>query len=221
MPDSNMKWNEIKEGIKRCEKCKEEGFYEVKCPDDRIPTSGPQNVKLLFVSEAPPLNTRYYFYNENSNDRLRNSLFDLLRSDLGYEISIINDFIAAGFYLLPTVKCPSARTGRNAAPPGKVIKLCAEQHLKREIEYINPEGVCLLGRTALQGFLILRNLWGMQMKDSGEVGRTLSEAAGKVLEVKILDKNTKFMISYWPTKRHRKFHEISEHIRMLMEIIGF
>ena len=216
-----MNWNEIQEGIKRCEKCKEEGFFEVKCPDDRIPTSEPRHVKLLFVSEAPPLNTRYYFYHENSNDRLRNSLFELLQCDLGYEISSINDFIAAGFYLLPTVKCPSARNGRNAAPPGKVIKPCAEHHLKREIEYITPEGVCLLGRTALQGFLTLRNLWDKEVQNSGKVGRTLSEAAGKVLEVKILDKNTKFMISYWPTKRHRRFHEISEHIRMLIEEIDF
>jgi len=216
MPDSDMNWTEIQEGIKRCKKCKEEGFYEVKCPDDRIPTSEPQKVKLLFVSEAPPLNSHYFFYYENSNDRLRNSLFELLRSDLGYEISSINDFIAAGFFLLPTVKCPSARNGRNAAPPRKVIKLCAEHHLKREIEYIKPDGVCLLGRTALQGFLILRNLWDVQVQ---EMGRTLSEAAGKVLEVKILDKSTKFMISYWPTRRHRRFHEISEHIRMLMEEI--
>jgi len=216
-----MTWTKIQEGIKRCEKCKEEGIYGVKCPDDRIPTSGPQNVKLLFVSEAPPLNTRYYFYNENSNDRLRNSLFELLRSDLGYEISSINDFIAAGFYLLPTVKCPSARNGRNAAPPGKVIKACAERHLKREIEYIKPEGVCLLGRIALQGFLTLRNLWDVQTHDPREVGKTLSEAAGKVLEVKILDKNTKFIISYWPTKRHHRFHDISKHIKMLTEEIGF
>lgn len=221
MPDSNMNWSEIQEGIKRCEKCNEEGFFEVKCLDDRIPTSEPRHVKLLFVSEAPPLNTRYYFYHENSNDRLRNSLFGLLRSDLGYEISSINDFTAAGFYLLPTVKCPSAKNGRNAAPLGKVIKACAERHLKREIEYIKPEGVCLLGRTALQGFLTLRNLWDVQTHDPREVGKTLSEAAGKVLEVKILDKNTKFIISYWPTKRHRRFHEISEHIRMLIEEIEF
>ena len=216
-----MNCTEIQDEIKRCEKCKEEGLFEVKCPDDRIPTSEPRHVKLLFVSEAPPLNTRYYFYHENSNDRLRNSLFGLLRSDLGYEISTINDFIAAGFYLLPTVKCPSARNGRNAAPLGKVIKLCAERHLKREIEYIKPDGVCLLGRTALQGFLILRNLWDVQTHDPREVGKTLSEAAGKVLEVKILDKRTKFMISYWPTKRHRRFHEISKHIKLLIEEIDF
>jgi uracil-DNA glycosylase len=213
-----MNWDELQDEIKRCKKCKEEGIYGVKCPDDRIPPSEPQNVKLLFVSEAPPLNSRYYFYNENSKDRLRNSLFELLRGDLGYEISSINDFIAAGFFLLPTVKCPSARNERNAAPAKSVIKLCAEQHLKREIEHIKPDGVCLLGRTALQGFLILHNLWDVQVQ---EMGRTLSGAAGKVLEVKILDKSTKFMISYWPTTRHRRFHEISEHIRMLMEEIEF
>ncbi|MGB2727633.1 MAG: uracil-DNA glycosylase family protein [Halobacteriota archaeon] len=212
-----MNWPEIQEEIKRCKKCKEEGIYRVRCPDERVPVSEPQNVKLLFVSEAPPLNSRYYFYNENSNDRLRNSLFDLLRTDMGYEIRSINDFIAAGFYLLPTVKCPSAREGRNAAPGGRVIKLCAEQHLKLEIEYIKPEGVCLLGRTALRGFFILRNLWDVQLQNPREAGRTLSEAAGKVLEVKIGDKNTKFVSSYYPTRRHRRFHEISEHIRMLME----
>ncbi len=221
MPDSNMNWTEIQDEIKRCEKCKEEGFYGVTCPDERVPVSEPQNEKLLFVSEAPPLNSHYYFYNENSNDRLRNSLFELLRSDLGYEINTINDFIAAGFYLLPTVKCPSAINGRNTAPAKCVITLCAERYLKREIEYIKPDGVCLLGRTALQGFLILRNLWDVQMHDPREVGKTLSEAAGKVLEVKILDKDTKFMLSYWPTKRHRRFHDISEHIRMLIEAIGF
>ncbi len=212
-----MNWNELQEEIRQCKKCKEEDNCEVICPDERVPVSEPQDVKLLFISEAPPLNSRYYFYNKKSNDRLRNSLFEILRTDLGYEISSVSDFIAAGFYLLPTAKCPSARNGQNAAPHGKVIKLCAECHLKREIEYIKPDGICLLGRTALRGFFILRNLWGMRV----QVGRTLSEAAGKVLEMKMGDKNIKFMISYYPTRRHRRFHEISEHIRMLMEEIGF
>ncbi|KAF5426451.1 Uracil-DNA glycosylase, partial [Candidatus Methanophagaceae archaeon] len=179
----------------------------------------PKNVKLLFVSEAPPLNTRYYFFYENSNDRLRNSVFELLRGDLGYEISTINDFIAAGFYLLPTVKCPSAKEGRNAAPAKSVIKHCAVRHLKREIEHINPDGICLLGRTALQGFLILYESWGVEVQNSREVGRTLSEAAGKVLELRVKAKKIKVVISYWPTKRHRKFHEISKHIKILLDEI--
>ena len=220
MINPDMNWVEIQDRIKQCKKCKEEGFYAVRCPDDRIPTSEPRNAKFLFISEAPPLNRRYYFYHENTNDRLRNNLFELLRSDFGYEINTIKDFVAEGFFLLPTVKCPSARNGRNTAPPGKVIKLCAEQHLKREIEYIKPESVCLLGLTALHGFLTLRNGLDIRVQGSMDIGRTLSEAAGKVLEAKILDTNAKFIISYWPTKRHRKFHQISEHIRMLMEEAG-
>ncbi len=221
-----MSWQEIQEGVKRCKRCKEEGFDGVKCPDDRIPTvePRPRGVRILFISEAPPLNSQYYFYYENTNDRLRNSLFELLRSAMSCEsehgISTISDFIDAGFFLLPTVKCPTARDGRNAAPSAGVIKLCAERHLKREIEYIKPEGVCLLGRTALHGFLTLLNHWGMSGSSASSLkgGRSLSSVAGKVLEVEISGRSTRFMISYWPTRRHRKFNEICEHIRLLYEM---
>jgi len=203
----SMNWNEIQEEIKRCKKCREEGFYEVRCPDGRTPSFEPRNVKLLFISEASPLNTRYYFYYENSNDRLRNSLFEILRS-MNYKISTIKDFIKAGFFLLPTVKCPSDKNGRNTAPRRKVIKLCAENHLRQEIECIKPEGICLLGRTALYGFLSLYN--------AQEKGGKLSEVAGKVLEAD----GIKFIPSYWPSKRHRKFHEISKHIKRLTGDLG-
>jgi len=220
MLGSTMNWNEIEGEIKRCTKCREEGLSGVRCPDVRVPTLEPRNVKLLFVSEAPPLNTHFYFYNENSNDQLRNRVFGILH-DVGYELNSIKDFIDAGFYLLPTAKCPSARNGLNAAPGARVIKLCAGQHLKREIEYIKPDGVVLLGRTALLGFLHLCNLWDVHVHDSVGTGRTVSEVAGKVLEVKILDKDVKVIPSYWPTQRHRKYHEIGEHIRLLMDEIHF
>jgi len=214
-----MNWNELQEGIKRCTKCREEGLSGVRCPDARAPTLEPKNVKLLFVSEAPPLNTQFYFYNENSNDRLRNRVFGILH-DVGYELRSIKDFNDAGFYLLPTAKCPSARDGLNAAPGARVITLCAGRHLKREIEFIKPDGVVLLGRTALLGFLHLCKLWDMH--DPIDLGRgTVSEVAGKVLEMKILDKDVKVIPSYWPTQRHRKYHEIGEHIRLLMDEIQF
>jgi uracil-DNA glycosylase family 4 len=221
MPGTTMDWIKIEEEIKQCMKCKEEGLSGVRCPDGRIPFLKPRNVKLLFVSEAPPLNCNSYFYNEKSNDRLRTSLFELLRNELGYEMTTLTDFSNAGFFLLPTVKCPSAREGRNTAPATSVIRRCAEHHLKREIEYIKPDGVCLLGRTALHGFFILHALWDEHAQNSEELGRTLSAATGKVLEVRMLDKTIKFMISYWPTRRHRKFHKIAEHIGQLMEEIHF
>lgn len=215
-----MNWNELQEGIKRCTKCRAEGLSGVRCPDARAPTLEPKNVKLLFVSEAPPLKTQFYFYNENSNDQLRNRVFGILH-DMGYGINSITDFNDAGFYLLPTAKCPSARNGLNAAPGGSVIKLCAGRHLKREIEYIKPDGIVLLGRTALLGFLRLCNLWDVHVHDSVGTGRTVSEVAGNVLKVKILDKDVTVIPSYWPTQRHRKYHEIGEHIRLLMDEIHF
>ncbi len=221
MLGSTMNWKELQEEIKRCTKCRAEGLSVVRCPDARAPTLEPKNVKLLFVSEAPPLNTHFYFYNENSNDQLRNRVFGILH-DVGYELNSIKDFNDAGFYLLPTAKCPSARNGLNSAPGGRVIKLCAGLHLKREIEYIKPDGIVLLGRTALLGFLRLCNLWDVHVHDSVDLGRgTVSEVAGRVLKVKILDKDVTVIPSYWPTRRHRKYHEIGEHIRLLMDEIHF
>ncbi|MBN1762315.1 MAG: uracil-DNA glycosylase family protein [Methanomicrobia archaeon] len=220
MPET-MNWKELQESIKRCTKCRAAGLSGVKCPDVRVPTVEPKNVKLLFISEAPPLNTLFYFYNENSKDRLRNRLFGILR-DMGYEISTIKDFVDAGFFLLPTVKCPSARDGCNTAPSGRVIKLCAAQHLKREIACIRPDGICLLGRTALQGLSCLRDLGAVQVHDSVGLRGTVSEVAGSVLEVEISGKHNVALIpSYWPTQRHRKYHEIGEHIKLLMDAIGF
>jgi uracil-DNA glycosylase len=178
----------------------------------------PKNVKLLFVSEAPPLKNHCYFYYEASNDQLRQRVFGILR-ELGYEIATIQDFRNAGFYLLPTVKCASAKEGRNHAPRGRVIALCAGAHLKREIEHIMPDGIVLLGRTALQGFLCLCRLWDVQPRPLLGGKSTLTEVAGTLLEVCIGGKAIKVMPSYWPTRRHRKYHEIGVHIQRLLDEI--
>jgi uracil-DNA glycosylase family 4 len=216
MHEITMNWHELQQNVYRCTKCNEEGCNGIRCPDGRVPLTEPRNVKLLFISEAPPLNTHSYFYYEHVPDRLRHRLFGIL-GEIGYEIRSIKDFIDAGFYLLPTVKCPSAREGRNAAPRESVIKLCAAQHLKREIEYIRPDSICLLGRTALLGFLWLRTRWEVPEHAPHEVVKTVYEAAGKVLTVRILGKEVAVIPSYWPTRRHRRYHEIHDHIRRAME----
>lgn len=219
MPVRTTNWTELEELIKRCTKCREAGLPGVKCPDARVPTVEPKNVKLLFISEAPPLNTQFYFYDENSNDRLRTRLFGILRT-MGYEISTIKDFVEAGFFLLPTVKCPSVRDGCNTAPGGRIIKLCAAQHLKQEIECIRPAGICLLGRTALHGLLCLRDLGAARVHGSVDLNSTVSKVAGNVLEVEISgEENITLIPSYWPTQRHRKYHQIGEHIRLLLDAI--
>lgn len=208
-----MNWQELQRDVQRCTKCRVENCKGVRCPDGRIPTAEPRNTKLLFISEAPPLNTKSYFYYEDAPDRLRDRLFGIL-NELGYTISSIQDFIDAGFYLLPTVKCPSADNGRNVAPRECVIKRCAAAHLKREIEYIKPASLCLLGRTALLGFLYLHtSFWAGPEQSAQGVGKKVSEAAGTLVPVRILGKDLVVIPSYWPTRRHRRYHEIYHHIQ--------
>jgi uracil-DNA glycosylase len=208
-------WTELQQEIRECRQCATASLSEVHCPDARIPVMEPRTVKLLFISEAPPLKNHCYFYYEAANDRLRERVFGILR-ELGYEISTIQDFCNAGFYLLPTVKCASAKGGRNSAPSGRVIALCAGAHLRREIEHIQPEGILLLGRTALHGFLYLCELWEVELPPLLSKRGTVTDVAGTLLKLQLGGKAITVMPSYWPTRRHRKYHEIGLHIRQLM-----
>ena len=221
--DNELTWNQLQNEIKHCRKCGAACLNGVKCPDARVPTIEPRAVKLLFISEAPPLNSKSYFFNERANDRLRERLFGILRDDVGSPIETLADFVAAGFYLLPTVKCPSAREAHNTAPGGRVIQLCADAHLSRELTYIKPAGICLLGRTALQGFLALCKHGHVRMQSASKLGSKVSEVAGTLLAAELIGANQTVMVipSYWPTRRHRKYHEIGEHIKLLMAAIKF
>ncbi|HDS45674.1 MAG TPA: hypothetical protein ENN68_06240 [Methanomicrobia archaeon] len=221
--DTELTWTQLQEEIKRCRKCGALCLRGVQCPDARVPAIEPRAVKLLFISEAPPLNSQSYFFNERANDRLRERLFGILRNDVGLPIETLSDLVAAGFYLLPTVKCPSAREAHNTAPRGSVIQCCADAHLSRELTYIKPAGICLLGRTALQGFLALSEQGYVRTQGTSKLSGNVSEVAGMLLATKLVRVNHTVMVipSYWPTRRHRKYHEIGEHIKRLMAAIDF
>jgi uracil-DNA glycosylase len=222
-PGNEITWNHLQNEIKRCRKCDALRLRGVQCPDVRVPTIKPRAVKLLFISEAPPLNSQSYFFNERANDRLRERLFGILRDDVEVPVETLADFVAAGFYLLPTVKCPSAREAHNTAPGGSVIPLCAGAHLSRELTYIKPAGICLLGRTALRGFLALCEQGHVRAQDALKLSRNVSEVAGTVFAAELAKANHTVMVipSYWPTRRHRKYHEIGEHIKLLMAAIDY
>lgn len=213
--DMTTDWTALQNEIRECRRCATANLPGVHCPDARVPVVEPGTVKLLFISEAPPLKNHCYFYYEAANDRLRERVFGILR-ELGYEISTIQEFCTAGFYLLPTVKCASAKEGRNSAPSGRAITLCAGEHLKREIEHILPEGILLLGRTALHGFLHLCELWDVELPPHLSKQRAVSEVAGTLLKLQLDGKALTVMPSYWPTQRHGKYHEIGLHIQQLI-----
>ncbi len=222
-PGNELTWHQLQAEIKRCRKCDAACLRGVQCPDARVPTIEPRAVKVLFISEAPPLNSNSYFFNEHASDRLRERLLGILRADVGLPIETLDAFVAAGFYLIPTVKCPSAREACNTAPGASVIQLCADAHLSRELAYIKPAGICLLGRTALQGFLALRAQGHVRARGASKLSSTVSEVAGTVIEAELTQVQHTVMVipSYWPTRRHRKYHEIGEHIRLLMAAIDF
>ncbi|MDF2955736.1 MAG: hypothetical protein OD815_001352 [Candidatus Alkanophagales archaeon MCA70_species_2] len=197
-------WRELQDEVRRCctARCRERG---VVCPPgERVPEWEPAGVRLLFVSEAPPLRRKRYFYFEDESDRLRAGLFEVLRR-VGFEVRSVEEFISRGLYLVTTVKCPSERNGRNVPPRKGVIRECTERHLRHEIEYIKPEGICLLGRTARLGF------------------STLCERpvrVGEMFEIGVSGRSVKVMPTHWPTKRHGRFDEIIEHVRTLMTVLG-
>jgi len=199
-----MKWDEIQLKIKNCTKCKKENQLQVSFRIKKIPTIKPRKTRLLFISEAPPLG-KSYFYWENVNDTLRKRIFRIL-NELGYKINNLEDFVSSGFYLVPTVKCASQKNEKNTKPSDKVIKLCVK-HLKNEIEFIKPKAICLLGRTALYGFSLL---FPEKFKF-----QNLKDVAGQIREVKIKDRVTKVMISYWPSNRQGKFRDIINHIKLV------
>ncbi len=201
-----MRWREIQEEIRRCSlvECEEEGVRGP--PGSRVPPFEPEDVEILFISEAPPLRAESYFYFEEREDKLRRNLFGVLGM-AGFEVRDLRDFLSLGFFLLPTVKCPSQRRGRNAPPRRSVIRRCAERFLFREVEFIKPSGICLLGRTAHYGFKLYLERRGL--KASLELGR--------IFEVEIGGKKAKVVPSLWPAPRHRRLGEIALHIKGLWE----
>lgn len=199
-----MSWEDIQEEIDKCRRCYREGQYQIQFRRKKLPEIKPENIRLLFISEAPPY-SKSYFYWENSPDKLRKRIFTIL-NEIGYDIKTLSDFVSSGFYLTPTVKCASQRNGKNANPRRRVIKLCIS-YLKKEMEYIKPKAICLLGRTALYGFSLLF---------SGKFSfRPLRDVAGQVRDIKIKERTVKVMITYWPSNRQGKFKEIIDHIRII------
>jgi uracil-DNA glycosylase family 4 len=196
-------WDKILKKIKTCKKC--QGINpQVRADIKKIPTIAPKNIELLFISEAPPLGSSYFYWG-HSKDVLRKRIFAILNS-IGYKVESLEDFVGAGFYLTPTVKCPSEENGKNASPSNNAIKFCLE-HLMDELNHIKPKKICLLGKTALYGFSQLFP----QFK-----GGKLKELAGEVKEVEIGGRKVRAMINYWPSYRQRNFDKIVEHIRRIV-----
>jgi uracil-DNA glycosylase family 4 len=136
--DKTKTYEEIKTNVVNCTLCKL--CYDRK---NAVPGRGNLNSKILFVGEAPGRN----------EDNLGLPF-------IGFAGKILEESLKkAGLrredvYITNIVKC---RPPNNRVPEKDEISTCL-QYLRKEIQIISPTVVCILGATALQSLLNLKNL---------------------------------------------------------------
>jgi DNA polymerase len=136
--DKTKSYEEIKTNVVNCTLCKL--CYDRK---NAVPGRGNLNSKILFVGEAPGRN--------EDNVGL---------PFIGFAGKILEESLKkAGLgredvYITNIVKC---RPPNNRVPEKEEINTCL-QYLRKEIQMISPAVVCILGATALQSLLNLKNL---------------------------------------------------------------
>lgn len=104
----------------------------------------PKKVKLIMISESPPLDSKDYFYSPNEPFYLKTTLQSF--HDAGIKADNINDLIKLGVYLTTAVKC--AKTQYAISP--ETIKTCS-LILEKELElFPNVIIYMLMGDVAIK-----------------------------------------------------------------------
>ena len=159
-PDLLHRWAACKERIATCHECLDRWPSRVEQPLGVNEVPNPRrDVSILFVGVAPPPLGRDdddevgHFYS-NSCDRLRLGLFHVIdrvfQTDITNQNSVSRDsgtmaFLDAGLFFLHAAKVRPCR-GR-LAPTRRVMRFCAQQHLRNEVALLQPRGICFLGAT--------------------------------------------------------------------------
>jgi uracil-DNA glycosylase len=147
-------WGELQRGIDTCPDCHRLGvglFLSVDAPPIRPPE--PRAVKLLFISEAPPI-TGGFWVRPPRPDDLRDQLLRILaQQGLQLRSSVsegcLEDFCAQGLFLIQAVKWPLRESARNLRPTERgLIEHGVRAHLEGELQRIQPTTIVPLGRVA-------------------------------------------------------------------------
>ena len=156
----------------------------------------PTKVKVLFIAESPPKDgDDGYFYNEKTEGRLKDKIFNLLDIHEEKAEKGLQRFKQRNFFLIDTVKCRLDKSKRKSVPQ-RVIKRCAENFLQKEIDDLKPDKICVLGRTALEGLKALTTF----RIGLNEI-RKITEHCGKKLTIS----GYETIICVFPSNRNRKY----------------
>jgi DNA polymerase len=112
--------------------------------NNAVPGRGNLDSKIIFIGEAPGRNE------DNEGIPFVGFAGKILEQALSKAGIQKNDV-----YITNIVKC---RPPNNRIPENDEVSTCTQQYLKKEIQIISPDIVCLLGATALQSLLNIKGL---------------------------------------------------------------
>jgi len=127
-------------------------------------------------------------------------------TELGKPCSDISSFIADGFFLVHTAKCAIRGT---TSPDLKVSQFCASLHLRREIECLEPNGLCFLSKNV--GLPVCQALLAQWGSPRGvEFGELTSVVVGQKL--------VQLIVTAWPGRGHERLTKV--HLQSLFSRLG-
>jgi hypothetical protein len=150
--------------LDHCLGCRDGRFAIPNAPKPARPSRTPRDRSVLFLGEAPP--TAGGFWKPQNHDAVRRLLLPLLPAwpeELDVDSrQAIDWFVDAGFFFLQTVKWPLIHQSylRLTTSQRRLAVGHAVEHLKREIEWIQPRAVIGLGAGAWDGCSLLAEQYG-------------------------------------------------------------
>ena len=146
-------WEIAQNEFEECRRCENDKVQYLVVPEKKRHPSfpPPQPTRLLFISVAPPWGGSY-FWDDTRPDGLRKGLFKALNEALkktGQSISTLSEFRDQGVFLVPAVKCPSCKNGKDHLPASTAVKNCAP-FLHKECKSLSPERILALGKIPMQ-----------------------------------------------------------------------
>ncbi len=204
-----MRWRDIQDRIASCRTCEACGVPNLLVPDGakhHPPLAPPKPTELMLIAIAPPWNGRY-FWDEAAADGLRGRVLALLTDATGRPFRSLREFCAAGYYLLPAVKCPSGRDDRDHRPAARALWNCA-RHLRQELEVARPTRVMAIGLDAMRALAAALEL---------PAPVRVRDYRGRLQRVRIAGQETWLSGTYYAgNNRHRGRDKIVADIRNLL-----
>ncbi len=188
-------WGKIQGSISLCRKCTDKfEKIPVNCPPGNLYPSPPLNIEIVFVGVAPPRKGDQFY--TAPKDGLRRGLFNVLTEN-GIPCHTINDFHKHRFFFSHTAKCAIRDT---PYPNINVSRFCSSNHLRTEMEYLLPKGLCFLGKTV--GYRVCKDI----AKANGFVGEL---RFGEICTIILSGREVFTLSTGWPGRtglKHLRAH---------------